>query len=199
MTLARPQPVNGAAITCAEFDALPEDNTRRYEIEDGHLLLNARPAGAHIKAAYRLAEQMNVQLPEHLETVLEPELELTGGASPRRVPDLVVARSDWSSARLNVTEDQVLLAIELVSPGESVFRDYAKKPPEYAAAGVPVTWVVDIVQEPPTLTVFSQDVGDGVYRVHPPVSGVYTTTVEPWQLRIDLNSLVGPRRRREPD
>jgi Uma2 family endonuclease len=178
---------SGQPMTLAEFDALPEDNTRRYEIEDGLLLVNARPAGPHIKAASRLLVQIAAQLPAGLEAVAEPEMELPE-PSPRRVPDVAVVPSDWDSAR--IAGKHVALAVEIVSPGESWFRDYVKKPAEYAAAGIAVLWVVDVLQRPSTLTAYTLADGETEYHIHAPLTGVCTPQA-PWPVRIDLAALAG--------
>lgn len=176
---------SGQPVSLAEFDALPEDNTRRYEIENGLLLVNARPAAPHVKAASRLLVQIASQLPPGVEVVAEPEMELPE-PSPRRVPDIAVVPSDWDSAR--IAGEQVVLAVEIVSPGESWFRDYVKKPAEYAAGGVRALWVVDVLQQPNTLTAYTLAEGETEYRLHAPLTGLCSPQA-PWSVQIDLEKL----------
>jgi Uma2 family endonuclease len=177
---------SGQRITPAEFDRLPVDTDHRYEIEDGLLLVNARPAAPHAKAASRLVRQLGGQLPADVEVVVEPEAELPG-PSPRRVQDLAIVPTDWGSAR--VRADQISLAIEIVSPGESWFRDYLKKPAEYAQAGILFLWVVDVIQQPPTLTPYTHAEGDTEYHLGAPLTGTCNPPA-PWPLRVDLDALV---------
>lgn len=178
----------GRPITAAEFDRLPVDTEHRYEIEDGRLLVDARPAAPHAKAASRLVRQLGAQLPAEFEVVVEPEAELPG-PSPRRVPDLAVVPTDWEGAR--VRAEQIGLAIEIVSPGESWFRDYLKKPAEYAQAGIRFLWVVDVIQQPPTLTAYTLADGESEYHLGAPLTGVCTPPA-PWPLRVDLAALATP-------
>ncbi|MEV4312352.1 Uma2 family endonuclease [Actinocrispum sp. NPDC049592] len=141
-------------LTLEEFDALPEDNTRRYELQEGVLIQSAFP--------------------------------------PRvRVPDIVVVPEDPANdtvSRFNA--DRVLLAVEVISPGSRV-TDTATKPAEYAAAGIPHYWVIDI-EGTLSLTAYHL-AGDLGYRQDPPATKRFTTA-EPFQLDIDLTTLQLSRR-----
>ncbi|MBP2472265.1 Uma2 family endonuclease [Crossiella equi] len=182
----------GDPISVTGFDGLPVDNAWRLEIEDGRLLVRGRPSGAHILAAQRLARQLDDALPLDLESLVEIQAELRG-PSPRRIPDLVVCVAEVGE-QVRVRADQILLAVEIHSPGESAARDYLKKPAEYAANGIPATWVVDIREDPITLTVYTLD-GTSRYCFHSPVSHSYTDTIGGHEVTIDLDALTGPRRR----
>jgi Uma2 family endonuclease len=183
----------GLPISIEEFDELPMDNSHCLEIEDGRLLVMNRPAGPHIKAAQRLVSYLNDQLPDELEAMIEFQAELTG-PSPRRIPDVVVCPTE-ASDQLRVRADQILLAVEVVSPGESAARDYIKKPAEYAANGIPATWVIDIQENPITLTVYTFD-DSGQYHFSSLITGSYTGMVGGHEVTIDLDVLTGPRRKR---
>ena len=183
----------GDPISTQEFDELPADSSHRLEIEDGRLLVMNRPAGPHIKAAQRLVSYLNDQLPDALEAMGEFQAELAD-PSPRRIPDLVVCTAE-AADQLRVRADQILLAVEVVSPGESAARDYIKKPAEYAANGIPTTWVVDIQENPVSLTVYTLD-DTGQYHFSSPITGSYSGTVGGHEITIDLDALTGPRRKR---
>jgi Uma2 family endonuclease len=59
------------------------------------------------------------------------------------------------------TSDQVVIAVEVVSPGTKR-RDRLEKPAEYAAAGIPFYWRIE--QDP--VHVFAYELGaDGTYRL----------------------------------
>jgi Uma2 family endonuclease len=182
----------GHPISIEEFDGLAPDSSHRLEIEDGRLLVMNRRAGRHLKAAQRLVSYLNDQLPDELEAIVEFEAELTG-PSPRRIPDVVVCTEE-SGDQVRVRADQILLAVEIVSPGESAARDYIKKPAEYAANGIPTTWVIDIQEDPLSLTVYTLD--DGQYHFTSLITGTYTGTIGGHEVTIDLDALTGPRRRR---
>lgn len=181
----------GLPISVEEFDELPVDSSHRLEIEDGRLLVMNRPAGRHSKAAQRLAGQLNNQLPKDLEAIVEFEAELAAGPSPRRVPDVVVCIEECSD-NVRIRADEIRLAIEIVSPGESAARDYIKKPAEYAANGIPATWVIDIQENPITLTVYTLD-DTGQYHFTSPITGRYTGPVGGHEVTVDLDALTRSR------
>jgi Uma2 family endonuclease len=136
---------------------------------------------------------LNDQMPDEFEAMMEFQAELAG-PSPRRIPDPVVCLTE-ARDRLRVRADQILLAVEVVSPGESAARDYIRKPAEYAANGVLATWVIDIQENPITLTVYTLD-DTGQYHFSSLITGTYTGTVGGHDVTIDLDSLTGPRRKR---
>ncbi|MEV6608120.1 Uma2 family endonuclease [Kutzneria sp. NPDC051319] len=183
----------GLPISIQEFDELPADSSHRFEIEDGRLLVMIRPAGPHIKAARRLANCLDEQLPDDLESMVEFEAELSG-PSPRRIPDVVVCFSEVGD-QVRIRGEEILLAVEIVSPGESAARDYIRKPAEYAANGIPITWVIDIQERPHSLTVYTLD-DSGQYHFSSLITGSYTGMVGGHEVTIDLDSLTGPRRKR---
>jgi Uma2 family endonuclease len=186
-------PRSGDPISVAEFDELRMTDPCRLEIEDGRLLVTDWPAGPHLRTRQRLASRLNDQLPVDLEAMPAFEADLAG-ASPRRVPDLVVCTEE-ASGDVRVSADQILLAVEVVSPGESAARDYIKKPAEYAANGIPTTWVVDIQENPISLTVYTLDEA-GQYHFTSLITGSYTGLVGGHEVTIDLDALTGPRRKR---
>src|SRR5262249_40767745 len=56
-------------LTLAEWDALPEDASRRYELVEGVLLVVPRPTPLHQLVMLRLGGELDRQLPDDL-TVL---------------------------------------------------------------------------------------------------------------------------------
>jgi Uma2 family endonuclease len=184
---------DGSPISVEEFDALPTDDPHRVEIEDGRLLVMDHPAGPHVVATQRLAGCLNDALPDELEAMPRFEAELSG-PSPRRVPDVVVCPAD-ACDQARVRADQIVLAVEVVSHGESAVRDYIKKPVEYAANGIPTTWVINIQENPHSLTVYTLD-DTGQYHFSSPITGSYTGPVGGHEVTVDLDALTGPRRRR---
>ncbi|MFI5777893.1 Uma2 family endonuclease [Nocardia sp. NPDC051570] len=190
MTVEMTQRPLEQSITVEEFDALPVDTSHRYEIENGLLLVNARPAPPHSRVMKRLAMQLDSQLPSGWEAFPEIEAELSG-RSPRRVPDLVVAPVEVDE-QTRVRSEQIVLAIEIVSSVESAIRDYAIKAGEYAANKIANYWVIDIVNTDSVgLTIFTLDT-TGEYHITPRATGVVTVE-SPCPLTIDLDALTGRR------
>ncbi|MFD3595068.1 Uma2 family endonuclease [Nocardia sp. NPDC058640] len=182
----------GQPISIVEFDALPCDNSHRYEIENGLLLVSQRPTSRVSRAINRLLIQLDSQLPEEWEAFAGIEAELTG-KSPRRVPDVVVAPVDIDD-QPRIRSDQIALAVEIATSGESAVRDYSIKAGEYAANRIAHYWVIDLIDtESVGLTIYTLD-DTGEYRITPRATGTVHVP-EPFPLTIDLNALTGRRTR----
>jgi Uma2 family endonuclease len=182
----------GEPMALDEFLALPVDNTYRYELADGELHVNARPIQPHLRAAHRLVHQLNQQLPGGLEAFAEPDVvvnpdQLKGRV---RIPDAVVTASQWRDER-RLAVDEVLLAVEIISPG-SWREDLIVKPVEYAEAGIPHLWIIGLTDGPITLAPYELVENDRHYRQHRPLNGVVDIDA-PWPLTLDLDSLTAPR------
>jgi len=79
--------------------------------------------------------------------------------------------------------------VEIISPGPKQ-TDTLVKPVEYANAGIPHYWVIDL-DEPMSLVAY-HSAGDFGYQEAPAVTGMFTTE-EPFSLRVDLTALARPR------
>ncbi|MDQ3765137.1 MAG: Uma2 family endonuclease [Actinomycetota bacterium] len=177
-------------MTLDEWIALPEDNTYRYELQEGILLVAPRPARRHQLAAYRLARQLDEQLPAGWDVLLDVEVVVRAEHPPIvRVPDVVVTRVGGPEERLAASD--VLLAVEIISPG-SCNVDLHLKPFEYADAGIPHYWIVDLDPPAPSITVFHLGAPGEGYVEAPATAGELVTTV-PFSLRIGIPALVAPR------
>lgn len=107
-----------------------------------------------------------------------------------RVPDLLVTRVDGPSAR--VTAPEVLLAVEVISPG-SRDVDLHLRPAEYADAGIPHHRLIDLNPPAPAIAVFGRGApGDGDMESQT-ASGELVVS-EPFELRIDIAAVVARRR-----
>jgi Uma2 family endonuclease len=124
-----------------EFARLPEDNTYRYELQDGVITVSPRPSNLRMKVLLRLGTQIDRQLPSGLDVLPEVEVDLRPAWPKVRVPDLVVMRSDLARRGPNPASN-VLLAIEILSPGNRE-SDMLDKQVEYADAGIENLWIVD--------------------------------------------------------
>ncbi|WP_158607841.1 Uma2 family endonuclease [Nocardia panacis] len=183
---------HGEPISVREFDALPVDTSHRYEIENGLLLVNARPAPKHSRALSRTVEQLNAQLPEGWEAFAEVEAEFSG-RSPRRVPDIVVIPVE-AAEQTRIRSDQIALAIEVATSGQSAVRDYIVKSREYAANNIACYWVIDLLDvdgDEVGLTIYTLE-EPGKYTYGPRLSGTVVVS-EPFPLKLDLNAIVGQR------
>lgn len=178
-------------LTLEEFIELPEDHSRRYELQEGVLIVSPRVNYLHLRVARSLMNMLNDQLPPEWEAVADGEVVTRPGFPANvRVPDVLIVREEVISAAVpRVTADEVLLAVEIISPG-SKQTDTLVKPVEYANAGILHYWVIDL-DDPMSLTAYRL-VGDLGYQQDPAVTGTFTTT-EPFSLQVDLAALSRPR------
>lgn len=138
-------------LSVADYAALPEDEIVRFELQEGCLVMSLRPRADHQACALALAVQLMSQLPAHLEVLLDIDVDLELAAPGRpgfvRAPDLVVAnRAARARTRVEggfVRASEVVVLVEIGSPG-SKRTDGVIKMGEYADAGVPHYWIVDI-------------------------------------------------------
>lgn len=138
-------------LTMADWEALPEDNSRSYELVEGVLVVSPRPVSKHQRAMWRLAAQLEPQLPPAFGVLTETEVVIDPVAPPTiRVPDLIVVPEAGIETNPRWNADEVLLAVEILSPG-SRRTDRVTKFAEYAEAGIEHYWLVDL-DAPTTLT-----------------------------------------------
>jgi Uma2 family endonuclease len=183
-------PLHRGLMSLGEFIDLPEDNSARYELQEGVLVVSPRSARPNLLAVHRLCLQLDNQIPVEWEGVIDFEV-VVKSVEPAtlRVPDLVITRVDGPHQRLGAAD--VLLAVEIISPG-SRSVDLRLKPFEYAEAGIPHYWVIDLDPPVPSITVFGLGApGDG-YRESQTATGELIV-VKPFPLRIDIDALVARR------
>ncbi|MBV9142703.1 MAG: Uma2 family endonuclease [Pseudonocardiales bacterium] len=200
MTAAEPLGVPGRPparlLTAAEYAQLGETGWGYTELLDGRILVSPSPSPKHNMAGLTLAMQMVPQLPEGLRVIQDVDIDL--GLAPAdqpgwvRRPDLVVIdtvalnRVDRDGGLLRAAD--VLIVVEIVSPGSGRL-DYVIKRDEYADAGIPHYWIVDL-DEPVSLLDchLAEDFG---YDYSGTITAVFTTSV-PFPLRLALDVLIGP-------
>lgn len=181
-------------LTVEEYAALGETEPGYTELVEGRLLTSPSPTVDHNTAALELALQLRAQLPDGIEVIpdVDVDLELAAAREPgfSRRPDLVVIRR---AARTRVRAEggllrasEVILAVEIVSPG-SRRTDRVTKRGEYADAGIPYYWVVDL--EPPTSLPACHLAGEFGYRDAGEVTGGYAAS-DPFEVHIDLERLL---------
>lgn len=84
-----------------------------------------------------------------------------------------------------IRADEVLVAVEIVSPG-SRRTDYVVKRGEYADAGIPHYWIIDPQQ--PVSLLSCHLAGELGYRETTETGGSYVAA-EPFDLRLQLDAL----------
>jgi Uma2 family endonuclease len=183
-------PIPRELMTLDEWDALPEDNSAHYELQEGVLVVSPKPAKRHQLAVTRLASQMERQLPVDWDAVADFEVVVQAeGPATVRAPDLVVVHAE--SPQNRVTAGDVLLAVEIISPGSRKI-DTHMKPFEYAEAGIPHYWVVDLDPPAPSITVYGLGAPDDGYVESQTATGMLIIQ-QPFEMRIDIRALVDRR------
>ena len=194
---ALPVPPRRPLLTVAEYAALPEDlDGVRYELVEGNLVMSPRPIGVHQHCIHLLLRQLDDQIPGPLVGLAEVDVDLGLVPSTRpgfvRVPDLVVLpREAMTHQRRQgglFQASEVTLAVEVISAG-SRRLDTVVKRDEYADAGIPHYWVVDLGEpgDRPQLTAHHL-AGEFGYADAGPVCGAFTASA-PFPVRIDLDAL----------
>jgi Uma2 family endonuclease len=177
-------------LTLEEWDALPEDTSRHYELVEGVLLVSPRAASMPQRASLRLSHVLDEQLPDQLTALPDVEVVIEAGfPATVRAPDVIVtsnALAEENPPRLHAAD--VLLAVEIISPGSNK-QDRVMKPVEYAEAGIPHYWLVDI-EEPATLTAYL--LVDGYYEIVAQVTEEARLS-QPAPVTVDVRKLTARR------
>jgi len=172
--------------TVDDLVALPKD--LRYELIDGRLILPA-PLPFHQFVCRQAANAMEVDCPDDILISFDQSVAIDGRNQPR--PDVVAIREEGAS-RTPVLVQDVLLAVEVISPDSSI-RDRRDKLKLYAQGKIPAYWVIDPLGERVTFTEFVLD-GDRGYRRSLVTDGS-ATVEDPWKIALDLPSWTRRRNR----
>ncbi len=145
--------------TFEDLERLPEADPRSYEIVDGALVVSPAPGVDHEFVCTYLRDAVRSAVPATYAVTGPLNLDLHPSY---RIPDLcVVSRTLFGQRRKLVTSEDLLLVVEVVSPG-SVTTDRITKPAQYAAAGIPAYWRVE-TEPSVSLTAYTLPTGASVY------------------------------------
>lgn len=181
-------------LTIKEYAALGETEHGYTELIEGRLLVSPSPVPDHNYAIQELGVQLRPHLPDSVETV--PDMDVDLGLAPEeepgfsRRPDmLVVPREARKRVRAEgglIRASEVIIAVEIVSPSSKRI-DHVDKRRDYADAGIPSYWIIDI-DEPISLTEcrLTKEFG---YQDNQTVTGVFRTDV-PFSFEVNLDRLV---------
>jgi Uma2 family endonuclease len=178
--------------TLYDLDALPEDG-KRYELADGWLT-ELSPSPWHDHAADRLKDLLKdaARLAGADVYVAGGPNDITTPAGVRK-PDVFVvprdvARTAISGKLRTYYAGDLLLVAEVISPRSGSEQvDRVRKVGEYAKAGIPVYWIVDLEPEV-RITILS--LHDGEYALGAEIRAGHTlTTSEPFTISFDPGSL----------
>lgn len=181
-------------MTVAQYAALGEAQDGYTELVNGRLIMSPSPLIDHNVVGFNLGMQLAGQLPDELQIIpdMDVDLELAPPHKPGYVrrPDLVVAQR--SAAKRQRAEggllkaSEVVLVVETLSPS-SRHVDYRAKRNEYAWAGIPFYWIID-VDEPISLAPLHL-AGEFGYQEAPAETRIYETDA-PFPLKIQVDRLI---------
>ncbi|MCX5121482.1 Uma2 family endonuclease [Micromonospora sp. NBC_00362] len=143
-----------ADYTLEDLLTLPDD-APRVELVDGVVQVTPSPTLGHQDISFLLRLWLHSRVPGHLRVAQAVGVGLSRNTS--RQPDLLLCRADVPSDRSTLRPSDVVLALEIVSPGTRRIDRFAK-PGEYAAAGIPFYWRIE--QDP--VHVYAYRIGDRV-------------------------------------
>lgn len=183
MTAARSDAIPPAGgWTTGDLDELPVDGHRR-ELIDGVLIMTPTPSYIHQTMASLLLSALSVTCPD--EFVVTQAVEVRVNTRQSFIPDVLAVTAEAArQLPSKFTADQVVLAVEIVSPGSQTLDRHAK-PALYAEAGVPVFWRIETN---PIIEVhtFHLDAHDRRYAA----TGRFTSSIAtelPWPLVVPIS------------
>ncbi|MEC4017466.1 Uma2 family endonuclease [Streptomyces sp. H27-D2] len=182
-----PRPPEGG-YTADDLDRLP-NLPPHTELIDGSLVFVSPQRNFHMRALRLLENTLLRQAPEEWDVVREMSVVL--GLRNRPEPDVMVIRADADAGpeQTAYRPEDVLLAIEVVSP-DSETRDRDVKPRKYAAAGIRHFWRVESDEGRPVVYVYELDPGSRGYGL----IGIHHDQLRlarPFTIEIDLTAIDG--------
>lgn len=159
------------------------------QLIDGSLVFVSPQRKFHTLAMFLLERCLRESVPEHLRVRREMAVVLGPHNVPE--PDLIVvdAEADADQNQTRYKAEDVVLAIEVVSP-ESESRDRETKPYKYARAGIPHFWLVDRngLEKQPVMRTYELDVTTRTYVA----TGIHRKQVDvrvPYPITVDLTEI----------
>lgn len=172
-------------VTAKDYEALPEDISRRIEIVDGAIVVTPAPRRPHQDIAWNLTGILKRACRPDFRASMDVDLRLHDELLINRRPDIVVYDADLPNDEL-LRPEHCRLVVEVLSPG-SMEADKIVKPYEYATAGIPHFWRVENPDDTgPKLTIFRYwlDPETDSYTLIGTDTGHMTIT-QPFQVSID--------------
>jgi Uma2 family endonuclease len=178
-------------LTVADLDLTPDDG-RRYELDDGVLVVSPAPMAIHQIVLHRLQVVLEAARPAEFVLVPGPGVEMS--AIQYRIPDLVVVRSQSIAITDRNVNRPPELAVEIASPSTAHY-DRNRKKTVYAEFGIPAYWIVIPDPDQPSITAYG--LTSGTYAEVGRAAGeqrFITTTPFPLQI-VPADLVAGPWRR----
>jgi Uma2 family endonuclease len=176
-------------LTAADYDALPEENSRNIEVVDGAVILSPSPRRYHQDIAHGLTSALKAVVGSQLRVSMDVDLRLRDVPLLNRRPDIVAYDASLPDDAV-LRPEHCVLVVEVMSPG-SVTTDQIDKPAEYAAAGIEHFWRVEnVAVADRSLTVYRYQLDPMTHAYA--VTGIDTGALkitDPVELTLDLADL----------
>ena len=124
------------------FAEYARDPRKHIELVDGQIVESPRVGPLHVRTAWALADVLRaagLSACVYANMVLRPETQSQGALV--REPEVYAARA-WSEEVFQPA-DTMLLVCELLAPGSGI-TDCVEKTAEYAQAGIPHYWILEL-------------------------------------------------------
>ncbi|WP_235960638.1 Uma2 family endonuclease [Actinomadura macrotermitis] len=173
-------------FTAEDLDRLPQ-LPAHTELIDGTLVFVSPQASFHTVVMDVLVNGLRRSAPETLR--VRREMTVTLAKRQRPEPDILLLRAEavTTPAQTNFQPEDVVLAVEVVSP-DSEERDRERKPQLYAKAGIRHFWRVENVDGRPMVCVYELDPATGQYGL----VGIHHDRLKltvPFDIDIDLTEI----------
>jgi Uma2 family endonuclease len=187
------QPAAARLLTVAEYLAIGEVEYGYSELVEGRLVMSPSPSLSHNLASWEICRALRQGMPADLLAVQDVDVDLglaeVDAPGFVRRPDVVVLHRDGRRRVQReggvIRASDVLVVVELVSPS-SRRTDHVIKRGEYADAGIPHYWIVDLTE--PVSLLACHLAGEFGYADGAAVTGTFTSTT-PFAVEIDLGVL----------
>ena len=166
-----------AVLTAEKFLAMPEDNTRRYELLDGELIVSPMPVPLHQRIVGRLFVLLDAHVRVHgLGEVFVSPIAVVLAKASVVGPDLVYVAADRAAlVKDRAIEGAPTQLIEVSSPSTRRL-DRRRKFELYARHGVPHYWIVETDEH----AIEAYELGAGAYRLALRAAGEDLVTLPPF-------------------
>jgi Uma2 family endonuclease len=168
-------------FTSEDLDDIP-DLPAHTELIDGSLVFVSPQKDFHSVVVDLLVSALRRMAPQGLRARREMSIVLAPDQRPE--PDVVVLNTTTDSEKTFYKAEDVVLAVEVVSP-ESLRRDRERKPQLYAQAGIPHFWRVENKDGRPVIYVYELDPATRAYVI----TGIHHDRLKlslPFDIDLDL-------------
>lgn len=171
-------------VTAEEYDSWSEEQCAGIEIVDGMVVVSPSASKRHNRLARLLANALEDAAGDDWNADTDFDVRLQDVPLTSRRPDVVVYRADTIDI-VPTRPEHVLLVAEVVSPGSET-TDRVVKLAQYATAGIPFYWRIEIaVTGVPVVYTYVLDSASKRFREGDVFTDVIKATA-PFPVEIDL-------------